>query len=304
MKDYLEGYSITSGTLRYSDLGYLLATDDALIAQGVAHTRVITIDQGDWGGDDLDWLASSSAVCHDPQERFIAAAQLGHTTWVAGGGQASEEAITTNSARSVQSRGYIREIREIAGGKLYAAGTCRQLYRRDGPANWVCLDIWQKDESDEILDCSFESVDGFSEEEIYTVGWEGEIWLFNGSSWKQIESPTNVSLYKVLCAPDGNVYAAGTFGTLLRGKGDAWELIEHEDTTDDIWGLAWFEGQLYLSTTSVVYRLDGDQLKLVDYGDGEVPTTCYHLSAADGILWSIGAKDVVQFDGSKWTRIY
>jgi hypothetical protein len=62
-----------------------------------------------------------------------------------------------------------------------------------------------------------------------------------------------------------------------------------------------FAGQLYVSSTHFVYRLEGDTLKPVDFGD-DAPRTCYHLSAADGIMWSIGPKDVMEFDGSSWKR--
>lgn len=303
MNEFLEGYSITTGAVRYSDLGYLLATDNSLIEEGVAHTRLLVIDQGEWGGYDFDWLACSVSVCHSPEEKVVVTQHQGATTWVGGGGQASEEPFDPAIQPPVSRRGYIRETREIAGGKLYAAGTCRQLYRRDGPGQWTRLDIWHDDESDEILDSSFESVDGFAENEIYTVGWEGEIWLFDGATWTPIDSPTNAALYKVLCAPNGQVYAAGSSGLLVTGRGDRWQVIEHDDTEEDIWGLAWFNGTLYLSTTSILYQLQDDHLIPVDFGDCDIPSSCYHLSAADGVLWSIGAQDVMQFDGAEWTRI-
>jgi hypothetical protein len=51
-----------------------------------------------------------------------------------------------------------------------------------------------------------------------------------------------------------------------------------------------------------VYRLEGDRLKPVGFGK-DLPRTCFHLSAADGVMWSIGAKDLMAFDGKSWTRI-
>ncbi|MCF7221869.1 hypothetical protein [Marilutibacter chinensis] len=307
MEGFLEGHSIIGGVVRYHDLAYLLATDDALIEEGVAHTRVIVIDQGDWGGYDLDWLAGSAAVCQLPEEKFVLMERKGSGSWMCGGGEISGE-VFDPALPPPSTRGYIRELRAIAddasGGMLYAAGTCRQLYRRDAPGRWTRLDIWGDDDSDELLERSFESVDGYSTREIYTVGWEGEIWTFDGMQWQQLDSPTGRALYKVVCAPDGTVYAAGSEGVLVAGRGNQWRLIDHGATEEDIWGLAWFEGSLYLSTMEMLYRLVDGRLVPVDFGDCDIPSTCHHLSAADGVLWSIGAQDVLRFDGTEWTRIH
>ncbi|WP_198163630.1 hypothetical protein [Pedobacter cryoconitis] len=89
---------------------------------------------------------------------------------------------------------------------------------------------------------------------------------------------------------------------MLRGRNDQWEIIKHESTEEDLWGMEVFDGQLYVSSTSFVYRLEGDKLNPVDFGV-DIPRTCYHLSAADGIMWSIGIKDIMEFDGSNWKRI-
>ncbi len=51
-----------------------------------------------------------------------------------------------------------------------------------------------------------------------------------------------------------------------------------------------------------VYQLKKGGLELVLF-DGDPPETCYHLSAAKGVMWSIGASDVMSFDGKEWTRI-
>ncbi|MCL6702021.1 hypothetical protein [Pseudomonas sp. T1.Ur] len=217
-----------------------------------------------------------------------------------GAGTKTEEAIAKSGFEPAK-RGPLREIRGIAKGRAYAVGTCRQAYVRDGEDQWRCIDQSAQVGDTPITDTSFESIDGFSEQDIYTVGWEGEIWKYDGAVFTQQNSPTNLALYKVRCAPDGFAYACGQLGTLLRGRDDQWEVIEHDSTREDLWGMEYFQGQLYVSSTHFVYRLEGDTLKPVDFGD-DAPGTCYHLSAADGIMWSIGPKDVMEFDGSNWKR--
>jgi hypothetical protein len=51
-----------------------------------------------------------------------------------------------------------------------------------------------------------------------------------------------------------------------------------------------------------VFSLRDKTLASVDFGE-DVPQTYYHLSSRDGVMYSIGAKDVMMFDENKWTRI-
>ncbi|MFL7960676.1 hypothetical protein ACEI36_00215 [Pseudomonas kielensis] len=248
----------------------------------------------------MPWLACSGTVCHAPDERYLVLGTNGSVR-VSGGPAVKEEAPIANCGVDPKKRGPLREIRGIAKGRAYAVGTCRQAYVRDDEDQWRCIDQSAQVGDTPITDTSFESIDGFSEQEIYTVGWEGEIWKYDGSVFTQQNSPTNLALYKVRCAPDGFAYACGQLGTLLRGRDDQWEVIEHDSTREDLWGMEYFDGQLYVSSTHFVYRLEDGKLIPIDFGD-DAPRTCYHLSAADGIMWSIGPKDVMEFDGANWKR--
>ncbi|WP_232916670.1 MULTISPECIES: hypothetical protein [Pseudomonas] len=294
------GLSLTTGVVRHSDLGYLIATHDAATSEGYVDSILYTFYQGVWYAGTVPWLACSGTVCHVPAERSLTLGADGSVE-ASGGGVVKEEASIASCGVDPTRRGPLREIRGIAKGRAYAVGTCRQAYVRDGEDQWRCIDQSAQVGDIPITDTSFESIDGFTEQEIYTVGWEGEIWKYDGAVFTQQNSPTNLALYKVRCAEDGYAYACGQLGTLLRGRDDQWEVIEHDSTREDLWGMEHFAGQLYVSSTHFVYRLEGDTLKPVDFGD-DAPRTCYHLSAADGIMWSIGPKDVMEFDGSSWKR--
>jgi hypothetical protein len=89
---------------------------------------------------------------------------------------------------------------------------------------------------------------------------------------------------------------------LIKGKGSAWKVISKNTTKSDFWGMAWFDNHLYVASMDELFRLEDDELVPVTFGK-DAPESFYTLSAADGVLWSIGAKDVMAFDGKKWTRI-
>jgi hypothetical protein len=239
-------------------------------------------------------------VTREP-ERFWALGTGGQLL-VVGGGQIKEEAPISDGVDSPLRRGPLREIRAVAGQWLYAVGTLRQAYVREGLERWRCIDHALRIPGADLTKTCFESVDGFSNSEIYAVGWEGEIRRFDGQRWSQIHSPTNLALYKVRCCSDGWAYACGQVGTVLRGRGENWEVIEHDATKNDFWGMEWFDGKLYLSTMNLLFQLDAEGLRRVDHGE-DPPLSCYHLSAAGGLLWSIGARDVVEFNGREWSRI-
>ncbi len=181
-------------------------------------------------------------------------------------------------------------------GRAYAVGLRGMVYRLDGPASWTRID--------EELARNFdaEAVDGFGASDIYVAGLRGEIWQWDGQSWARRESSTNVNLSAVKCAGDGVVYVGGQAGMLIRGRNNVWEILNQQEMRSDIWDVEWFEGSLYVSTFSAVYRLEGSQLRAVDFG-GDPPKTFYHLSTGEGVLWAVGESDVMSFDGTAWTRI-
>lgn len=303
INEKLEGMSLSTGTVRYNDLMYLLSTDDALSSEKIPHSFLMTIDRGVLGGISLNWNACSVSIFHQPQERSITIGDSGYV-YIVGGGESKEENPIFDSLPKKSLKGPLREVRGIANGKAYAVGTHRQVYRRESENNWIDLGEDLQNPNIDMTEHSLESIDGFSENDIYAVGWEGEIWHFDGKIWTQKESPTNLALYKVVCANDGYVYACGQVGLLIRGRNNNWEIIDNQITRQDFWGIEWFDNKLYISSTTALYEIYGDDLKLVDFGETPPPTSCYHLSAADGILWSIGAKNIYEYNGKTWEVIF
>lgn len=249
----------------------------------------------------LDWYATQSIVILEPVLEMIAVGPDGKVIVGTATGQ-SEEKIGTKD-RDSANFGDIRNINFI-GKHIYAVGMRRQVYRREGKDRWKILDkgVFQAKIENGIS--GFNAIDGANENSIYAVGFNGEIWRFDGKNWHEIESPTNVILNSVRAVNDTRIYACGQMGTLLKGSGEAWIAIDQSETDDQFWGLEWFKDDLYIATSKQLFILrDDNTLEKVDMGLNYQPT-CGSLHANDGVLLSVGRKHVCWTkDGKKWVDI-
>lgn len=105
----------------------------------------------------------------------------------------------------------MREIRAI-GQHAYAVGMGRAVYRCEGVANWRRVDNGVSADLQLDSDSGFNPIDGFNEQDIYAVGWNGEIWHYFESQWKKRKNLTDLALQRVICAPDGFVYIVDSEG--------------------------------------------------------------------------------------------
>ncbi|WP_235507994.1 hypothetical protein [Variovorax sp. Root434] len=279
------------GAARFADLVYVISQMKTLLEQDIAHVSLVGLYKGNWGDAfNSTWNATAIAVAKLPSEKVVLIGEDGDvSTYVSG--RREDELI---DPRPVM----IRNAREI-GGHVHACGSKRQVFRRVGDRQWVDMSAPPAAQTEVF---GFEALDGYAENEIYAAGWGGEIWRYDGSAWTQCGSPTNVILTAVCCAGDGTVYVGGQGGVLVSGRGDVWASVAWEDeVTADLWDLCWFRDRLYVATMSQLYTLDADRLVPVDYG-GMGRVTCYSLSVAQGVLWSVGKADVASFDGTTWQK--
>lgn len=303
-------FSFIGGAVRRNTIVYLAMVGDESAKLRVPEAHFTLWHQGKWlDAEGRDWDLAGLAVSKQPLEQMIAVGVWGDVLCV-GSGDVHDEHVTSGqtdpAAKGPKDRGPVRGIRTI-GTRVYAVGMDRQAYRREGASHWQSFGPpgWRElgkspPKASEVT--GFEAVDGFSESDIYAVGYHGEICHYDGKQWQQCPSPTNLVLTDVCCAGDGTVYACGREGLLLKGRNQQWQVIDPPGTPQDLWSLAWFDGRLYLSTFYQLYTLGKNGLDAVNTAP-EQAKTFHRLSAADGVLWSIGAKDVLAFDGKSWTRI-
>lgn len=281
---------LVRGAARFKDLVYVLTKGKELLANEVAHTSVIGLDKGDWAkAGTVQWNSTALAVAKKPKDTLV---------FIGEDGQANayidqklvEESLTPKPT-------LIRNARTI-DGDIYACGMKRQVYHRSGTGKWKDISASKPTPKSTT---GFEAIDGFSSKEIYTAGWSGEIWKYNGKEWIQSNSPVKTILTAVCCTPDDEVFIAGQKGVLLKGKKDSFEKVKlKKSVTGDIWDLCWYENQLYVAMDQGLFTLEGNKLEPVDFGDNE-PSSFFNLTTAEGILWSIGPNDILSFDGDEWT---
>ncbi len=289
----LKSRVFTDGAARYCDLLYILSKDKSMMEEEIPHTSAIGVDMGKWVDCvNTNWNSTAIAVAKNPTEQLVIVGEDGEVCTYVGGSSKDEKALPNVSM--------IRRANAI-NGYAYACGMKRQVYKRTGENQWVDISAPFPKKNEKV---GFESIDGFSEDEVYAVGWNGEIWQYDGFQWLNRGSLTNLILTSVCCASDGVVYIVGQQGLLIKGRYDVWEVVEWDDEIGfNFWDLCFFKDKLYISSMTELYIYENGLLIDVDFTGIDV-SSCYALTQAEDIMWSIGGENVLSFDGKIWQKYY
>jgi hypothetical protein len=279
-----------------------------------------------WGGDDLDVCVTSIALYLSELETFplfcfmsaegdviLNDAPRYRREKVLGAGISSAESLY----------GRMSHLRQI-GKHLYACGDGGQIYKRDdaafGEGVWTQLapKLLQRlsdrltamqtaPNSPEARAKIYFCVNGPSEQEIYVCGAHGVILCWDGFAMHEVPSGTTASLINILVLNEKTIYICGRDGTLLRGnRRDGFLAVPGFGGGQGFTSMTLCGGKLYLGSNSSprgLFVYDGGLPQRVSCGMVPDIEDVNVIDSADDVLWVVGSKDLLRFDGESWERI-
>ncbi|WP_143171324.1 hypothetical protein [Rhizobacter sp. OV335] len=269
------------------------------VAEEEDDSRVLQLKGGKWFVKTPEWPVASICGVDKGNGQFeVLALGLDGELLVGIPGGFSESHVDPQ-AKGPDRYGAMRDIRWV-DSDVFAVGMSRQAYRRSGGA-WQAISgaiHAQKGES-----TGFNSVHGLTPQAVYAVGFGGEIWLYDGSAWRQLDSPTSVALQRVLVTPSGHALMCGAAGVLLQAAGDRSTTVQNEVTRDNLHGLTLFKGKAFVASLTGLYLIGPKGLEAVDTGLPG-PLTFGHLESDADVIWSVGARHLLSSeDGVTWTQV-
>lgn len=126
----------------------------------------------------------------------------------------------------------------------------------------------------------------------------------DGTSIRPVASPTDSFLVWVVESPD-QIWIGGANGTLLNGNcRQGFRQIPGINRRFHLNSATIYEGRLYIACAAYgLHVFDGAALKPVTTGLRPEPEEINQVDAGAGVLWGVGRKDIVHFDGKTWERI-
>jgi hypothetical protein len=309
--------SFVTGIAIEKDFVRIAAYRDSSDPSDISETRLFTYDMqqsGDeWSVYDLD--RRIIAMCLWPKAPFgkrayVSLSWEGHVEIeCAGGDPVVDESIADAGLHEEWSKdyGYVFDITAI-DDSLYVCGDARQIYLRAKNGQWSHMDVGLLQEGTLSLKATrcLMAIRGSSKENIYSVGTDGEIFHFDGSSWKSIKSGTDEDLLCIKIVNANKVLIGGSNGTLLLGnhKDGFKDLSTYEDNMR-ISSIEFFEDKIWAASNLGLFTYAEKRSGLLSENTTLIPdlSNVGTLDAADGILWSFGNKEIACFDGRKWKRI-
>lgn len=210
--------------------------------------------------------------------------------------------------------GYLNDIQQI-GGHLYACGHSGQIYRRNGADDWAHMD-------DGVLQPSgltggqyfAETINGPHERAIYVAGSlntpgnppRADFW--DGRRWRALALPPNAGrITNLFVESEERIWMCGAEGTLLAGNAhEGFRTMNPLGTRQLLLSVTKFRDMLYLGSNVGLLRCDpsGQNAAFRPVRTSLRPEIqdANIVDAVDDVLWSLGPKDIVRYDGATWER--
>jgi len=264
-------------------------------------TRVMGVQGGNWGKlldvDDVVYaMETKPAPAGKPRPTVCIMGRRGvYVEKISG-----EPPVTTTLER--KDAGYLLDLRRI-GSRLYACGIQNIVLRQENDGRWVRVDQGTFSPLTDYVDRAFRSMDGADENEVLGVGLRGDLWLWDGKTWSQLQSPTEYPLHMILRASSGHYYIGGTHGLIWKGSpGQGWKPIgDSAVSTQTIEDMTEFQGKIYVAAQDKLLVTDGGPVTEV-----KVPIegnkAYFAIDSLPTALWVVGDESVLQYDGAAWKR--
>jgi hypothetical protein len=288
-----DAFTFRTGSLDSEGLLAVLAGHDEKEEEGVPHTCIFLVKNGEIQDQVLaEW--SSGHICNAGPGSFFVFGEFGDYLYYRDG--------------------------DFTKGNLFLelspdrVGVLRSGISKQGVVYWVgmsglCFQFRPELQSGGAWDAGLPSdvdLEGLvplPDGRWISYGRKGNVFRWSNKQWEQVDVPTNGILTCGCTAEDGTVFLGGQGGVLIRGNGEKWEVIEAESgPEEDIWGLCWFQGQLFVSTCLSVYRFRKGGFAPEAFS-GESPESFYHVAHNHREMYSVGPKSLFRFDGETWSPI-
>lgn len=283
------------GCARYRDFVFFAKSLDELAKDDVANSTFLFVDGERTArfGEPVGWTALSMAVIKEEGRLVVCALGPNGELWE---GMPADGASTTGT---IGRGGFAWRRMATIGGQVLACGMGRTVALRTGALTWT--DIGPPPPKGDRRVLGFEGIDGTSPNDLYAVGWGGELWRRRKGRWRQLESPVSTNLNAVCCAENGIVYIVGDEGTMFFGTDAAWRIVDTRGI-GNIQDVRDFAGRVFVATDSSLHELIQGELRPVpELADGAV--TCLHLQRGDDGLVSIGPKNLLVLDNGAWKTL-
>lgn len=302
-EDYFKGYLITGCAIRNKSLLYFCLRQDTPSNELVSMwdsdlpTRLVMIDLDDYddkiAGSDFDGMNMPSlGVARKPKEQaLLLSADIDGYVFVVGSGEWPPEYVDKGA--------YAVSKLKCVLNHAYAIGVGRNIYKRRNIGQWDKFDkgIEEKDS------LAFSDIDAFTESDMYAVGGDGEVWLYDGDNWSQCGFPSNEQLNTVVCAPDGYVYIGGESGNIWRGLNNTWEKIYAGDSSI-LWNeMRWFQDKLWVISDYYLRILKNNELVYPEDELGNEIILRGHMDVYDDMVVIADLDHAYTFDGKKLRTI-
>ena len=254
-----------------------------------------------WSAANLTGFDGASiGLCPESSKPHVVTTSVRGDVYVTGSGESYMERIES-AVEGGPKRGAILKLRPI-GDHLYACGNGRTICRREGRGHWASLRSVVPEPGPSERD-GFNALDGFSEEDIYAVGGDDDVWQFDGKTWQHCAFPSDLPLSAVCCAEDGSVYVGGVLGSVFKGRGTRWTKICEGALSIPFKDMVWHEGRVWCTNDYGLWTIEEDKCVPADVSS-EIKVCAGNLSAREGVLLLAGHGGAAFHRDGEWHVLF